>query len=275
MVNPFARRNRYRHASAQGGERFVQFRKERLLEPKDLERLQGFRNPQRAFHVEPPVALDHQIDRIAHGLAHRRHATNRFGQFATGDIAIETAEGVPLQSLPAAGDGLAGFRGELIRRFRRHEPGVGVASHSVAALPAQQLPHRLAQQLALDVPAGHLQTGQGTGQHGAHAPVGVAIEVVAERFDVQRAAPQQRGREVVDHAHDRVFVQPDGRFAVAVQAFVGLDFHEGQVGPIHVAEPSFDGGDSHGRLLLLMADQYDSTKRPPLTKMVSPVMKPA
>ena len=66
-------------------------------------------------------------------------------------------------ALGLAVGGLAGFVGELFGRFGRHEPGVGVAPYPVAALSAQQLPDRLAQPFAFDVPTGHFQAGQRTG----------------------------------------------------------------------------------------------------------------
>ena len=231
---------------------------------------QRLADPQRAGDVEPPVAFDQQVRRVADGLAHRRHAAHGVAQFAAQDVAIRAAERVPLQRLPAAGDRLRRFRGELGGRLGRHEPGVGVAAHPVAAPAAEQLPDRLLEHLALDVPAGHLQSGQRAGQHRPAAPVRVAIGVVPQRLDVQRIAAEQLRRQVLEAADHGAVVELDRRLAEAVHAGIGFDFHERQVRPVGVAEPGLDGGDFHRGSVLtvsvspaaILRDQRRDVQRP-------------
>src|SRR5262245_6927088 len=52
--------------------------RQRLLQPCELERLEGMRAADRLRYVEALVRVDHDLEGVAHRLAHRREARNVF-----------------------------------------------------------------------------------------------------------------------------------------------------------------------------------------------------
>src|SRR4029079_1404698 len=75
--------------------------------------------------------------------------------------------------------------------------GMAVDEHAIAAPPAEQLVERLAADFALDVPQRGVDRGDRAHRHGAAPPVGAAVEVLPDVFDLRGIAADQAGDHVV------------------------------------------------------------------------------
>ena len=126
--------------------------------------------------------------------------------------------------------------------------GVAVDHHAGAALATQQLVQRHVGGLGLDVPQRRVHGGDRAHGHRAAAPVGPAVQVLPDVFDLVRVAPDQAGndvlRQVADHGQ---FAPVEGGVADAGQAFIGLDFQGDEVAA-GAADDDAGVGDFHGEM---------------------------
>jgi len=108
--------------------------------------------------------------------------------------------------------------------------GVAVDHEAVAALAPEQLVHRHAGQLPLDVPECHVDGRDGGHGHGTAPPVGATVEVLPDVFDVARiAADEAREHVLVEVGLDGEFTAVEGRVAESDNPFVGDDLHGDEV----------------------------------------------
>ncbi len=148
-------------------------------------------------------------------------------QFRTG-----VTKGIKLHPPITLGD--YGFRKR--RDFRRLAlgliPAVGVRQHSLMKLPANQLPHRHAQRLADDVPAGDVKTRERRLRHFAWPIVFSALDVPGEPLHIERVrADDVARRQFVDAGKHGLGAADHPHFADADQAVVRLEFKEHQLAP--------------------------------------------
>jgi len=212
VVEPLARRERDAHALLHLAHSVQVVRRERLFEPADVELLQPPADPDRRRDVEPAVSLDHQQHVLPDGFGDFADALHRGIQFAFADLLPRFAERVPLAAEELVLPDLFRFGREFVRRLRGRKPTVDVDRNRVAHLAAEQLIDRNAERFALDVPERHFDARQGAHQHRAAAPVGVAVAVVAEEFDVVRIFADQPVLQLVDR-------RGHGQFAILQRRF--------------------------------------------------------
>ena len=201
-------------------------RRDRILDPGKFVGLQragetggvGRRHPGRA------VQVDHHVHVSADRVADR------------GDLAHRIADAAAFQRRDAA----------LLQR-QRHLGRVGVAidAHAVADLAAEQVPHRRAERLALDVPQRHVDAGHGAAADRAEHAVAHdgGLHLLPELLDMGRVLADEHGLEVLDGGLDHP--RPAGALADAGDALVGVDLDEQPVA--HAAEGGV--GDARRRLL--------------------------
>jgi hypothetical protein len=107
---------------------------------------------------------------------------------------------------------------------------VAVDEDGIAAASAEEVVDGGVESLALDVPEGHVDSGDGGHGDGTAAPVGSAIEVLPDVFGLEGVAVKDAGDDVVGEiAGDGEFAAVEGGVAQAVEAFVGFDFERNEV----------------------------------------------
>ena len=114
--------------------------------------------------------------------------------------------------------------GDDITRTVAADPAVHL--HLVAHPPAQQVVDRHAEGLALDVPQGLVDAGDGAHQDRAAAIKAAAVHGLPQVVDAARVLADQEWRHLVDGRFDRARAPFDHRFAPADDAFVGLDLEQ-------------------------------------------------
>ena len=87
-------------------------------------------------------------------------------------------------------DGVEGF-------FDVAAVGVGVDEDTLAALAAEQVVDGRVERFALDVPQRHVDGGDGGHRDRAAPPVGSAIEILPDVFDLERIAADEAGKHVL------------------------------------------------------------------------------
>ena len=135
------------------------------------------------------------------------------------------------------------LRGPLGRAFRigvkvvalvRRGVEVGVGTKSLPHPPSEQCVYGLADFLAEDVPAGHLQPAQHRSQRDVGPQrVATAVHAPHEILDPARVTPGQVAlRSVLDHFLDDVGAEGGAvDFAEALDSRIGHEFHEEKVAP--------------------------------------------
>ena len=108
-----------------------------------------------------------------------------------------------------------------------------------AHLPAQQLPHRHAEPLALDVPQRLIDAGDSGHQHGAATVEAESVERLPRILDAIGGAADEAILRAFHRAGHRFGMAFEARFAPADQAIVGLDADEQ---PARRDEEGFDPG---------------------------------
>ncbi len=191
--------------------------------------------------------LQHQLglraDRVPHGLDER----DRVQGLLVVQLEVPGAEGVDLQRLVAA---LHDPLRRLVVRLRGplgRVPPVGVRLDLVGHLPAEELPHRYAQRLALDVPARHLDH-RDAGHDDLTGPAVVAVLHPAhEVLDSEGVRSENVvGLGLPQIADQRVGVPEHPGLADSRDAFVGVHLDVGQVAPRRADHVRADSGDAHG-----------------------------
>ena len=154
-------------------------------------------------------------------------------------------------------DGGPGGRAVLLGGLAAEEPSIGVEPDAVPQLAAQQVVDRQAQGLPLDIPKGHVHAAKGHRRQAPRSQVGEApIVLLPQALALKRVLPYQALAQQLDGSGAQEAAAP-GRvagFAPAVDAFIGVDAHEGPVplegaGVVRVPgldHVSLDVGDFHG-----------------------------
>ena len=177
----------------------------------------GHRRRNAAVKIEP------ELDRIAESRANLRHLRHRRIHCAGGvddahllaAVELEVVEAAGLQRLHA---------GNHIRRTVAADPAVG--AHLVAHETAEQLVHRHAQHLALDVPQRLVDTGDGAHQDRAAAVETGAIHGLPEVIDAARVLADQVVGQLMHRRFHRARTAFDDGLAPAGDALVGFDLQE-------------------------------------------------
>ena len=170
---------------------------------------------------------------------------------------LHLQEGIQLEGLVAGLDGGPGSRAILLGGAAAEEPAVGVEPDAVPQLAAQQVVDREAQGLPLDIPKGHVHAAQGHRRQAPRSQVGeTPVVLLPHLLALKRVLAQQALAQQLDGSGAQEAAAAGGvaGFAPAVDAFIGVDAHEGPVplegagvvrvpGPDHV---SLDVGDFHG-----------------------------
>ena len=101
---------------------------------------------------------------------------------------------------------------------------MAVDHHALPGRTAQQLVHRETGQLALDVPQGNVDGGDGGHGHRATAPVGAFVQVLPGVLDaVGVPADQQRTNMITKVGRHRQLAAVQGSVTHSEQAVLGLD----------------------------------------------------
>ena len=172
------------------------------------------------------MALEDQVELIAHGLAHGLDLGDVIGDLGV----IHAGAALGLAETDVAGDHEAGgVKAHLLDLEAPIGHGLGgelktglVGAHLVAALAAQQLINRHAQGLALDIPEGDVDGGQSAHEDGA-AKVHAAVEIIPVVLNAEGILADEIALHLFQHAHAAVQIAPGADFAGAVDAGIGVD----------------------------------------------------
>ncbi len=240
------------HRVGKPAEAVVVVRRERLLEPVDVELVDALDERDCALHGVSHAAVDHQR---APGTEHRPRGGEQL------DVAVQVLpERSPaeLERAVAVGDGPLGDRADLVRGLRHHLARVD--GDLVGARDAQQVVHGPTGRLAGNVPQRHVDRADHVKRNARTAVVvGGPVQELPEPVDLERVladehlaqAPRdQVRRRHVDHRPCEV-----GRrvcFADAHVAIVGVDPNEEGVlsavgargvDAVRAEDDRLDGGD--------------------------------
>ncbi len=211
----------------------------------------GFLDEQRAVRLQRPdqhlghrrrhaaVEIQPELDRVAESRADLRYARHRgiHGARAVDDahllaaVELEMVEAAGLQRLHA-GDHVGGAVAA--------DPAVG--AHAVAHQAAEQLVHRHAQHLALDVPQRLVDAGDGAHQDRPAPIEAAAVQRLPQVVDAARVLADEVVGQFVHRRFHRTRAAFDDGLAPAGDALVGLDLQEhparrqavgGQSGDLH------------------------------------------
>ncbi len=167
-------------------------RRQRLLEPREAERLERARAPDGLRHAEALVRVDHDLERIADRFAHRRESRDVLGETRLADLELGAAKALRL-------------RVQRLRdqRFRRQvkPPAFGRVDGHLGLRAAGRLPQRQCRPLAAQIPQRGVDRGERKARDRADGRrVRVEEEILPDRLDA------------IGIAADRASA-PDGRAA--------------------------------------------------------------
>ena len=248
-----ARRDRRAHRPLDGGDVVDPLRPARLLEPEEVELLERCGEQVPHARARPGVAVDHDVDVVADGIAHR------------GDAALGMAHGSEALERPRrrhrhrlerrealldhAGRQLAeALRlAALVEVLHLALAEMAVEANVIAHRPAPELVARDAVHLAEDVPQCDVDAA-----HRRAADDVVAVpEVLAEHhlpevLDPGRVLADDQLGQILDGTDDRPRVPLERRLAPAVETvLVGDDANEHPVPHPRIADVRLDRGDLH------------------------------
>ena len=250
-VEHFADRDRRRRVLADGAERRLVLRRDRILEPEQAVRLEalaqprGFDRRQAVVHVveqvdvEPdlaPKAVEqrwHEVQvalRAPHALERHPLLRRLVVEGAAADaVGVDHAGNRALRAhrLVAHGDVfLHRLHGVVFGRA----VGVAVDHHRVARRAAEQLIDRRVQRLAANVPERRVHGADRGHRHRPAPPVRALVEVLPDVLDAPRvAADEQRHHVVGEVARHRELAAVERRIAEAVDAVFGLELERDEV----------------------------------------------
>ncbi len=175
--------------------------------------------------------------------------------------------GVDLHGVVALGHGVLDHVVVVLGILEQHEGVVlldllapaelelrSVGTQLLVGLAAQQLVDRQAQGLALDVPAGGVDGGHSGGDDhtAAHAPEGVAVEVLPDLLSVEGIHADDQLGEVLALAPGGLGALAVGQAGLAptVDTLVGVDLHGDESTQLISAQVAFDAGNFHKIQLL-------------------------
>ena len=171
-------------------------------------------------------------------------------------------DGVHLDGVITLGDGVAGHIIVLLRVIEQVQAVVGlddlspaelklggVGAQLVVGLAADQLVHGDVQSLALDIPAGNVDGRHGGGDHhaAAHAPEGVAVQVLPDLLGVEGIHADDQLGKVLALAEGGLGAVAVGQagLAPAVDALVGVDLHGNKAAEGARTQVAFHARDFH------------------------------
>ena len=149
----------------------------RLFEVEDAQVLESLAYLDGVMNGECPVHVDQNIDVVAHGLSHLGDGVDCLVGWVVngpGHGAVQLVAAIAL--LDERGGPPRLLQG---RQIPVH--GAGIHAHLVAHPTAQQFPDRLVHGLALDVPQGDVQPGDGAPDGAAH------LQAAAGAFHIPEA----------------------------------------------------------------------------------------
>ena len=217
-------------------------RLERLAEPRRLDRRQAVVDVVQQVHVRAELA-PRAFEQRRHDvqvLLRRPERLQRLAllgrlvvQLAARDaVRVRDAGHAALQRAPPCSPGATYSAAAATVSSIDLAVGVAVDHHVVARLAAQQLVHRHAQRLALDVPQRRVDRRDRRHRHRPAAPVRALVKVVPDVLDAPRVAPdQQRDHVVGQVARDGQLAPVQRRVAEPVHAALGLDLQRDEVPP--------------------------------------------
>src|SRR5215813_2760768 len=192
------------------------------------------------------MALDEDFYVIAYSFPYSRHNLYRLRFLLLTDLAIGEPEGIEFQGLIAFFDDESRLTGEVLRRARADVPPIGISLHAVATQSPQQAINRLANRLADDVPARHLNCADRRHDNRASAPVLVAIHPLPEIFDVEWiAADDMPSLQLVNCCFDGLLLTFQCGLAHARQPFIRFYADKDPVPPGRADNECFNLTDSH------------------------------
>ena len=200
-------------------------------------------------NVEAAVCLDEQIDLVTDRLSDGGNAAQSLAQILIGDLQIAFAKRVPFHGGDTALHGNARLFGKFLRFPRAREPTVDVDAALLVDLSAEQLINGNAKTLAENVPKCHFHGGKCAHQNCTAAPVGVAVNIVIVLFDLCGILSDKIVSDVLDRAHQSLFLVFQCALANAGDSFVGVDLHKHPIGAKAIHHKAFDIGNFHSRLL--------------------------
>ena len=208
----FAGRDRGVKALGQQAMALEIVRVQRLLDPGQIEVLQGATGARGLLAVPLLIGVDHQRKLVAEQLAHGTHALDVDRQIGLPDLQLDAANAA------VAGD-LHVLQHLIQRRVQIAARGV-VALHGIA-LRAQQLGQRQAGALGFQVPQGDVKGRDGLRREAAAAHAGTGPQQLGEQArDVVRVLTDQVGRQFLGV---RVHAGAAGALGVAkADAFVAI-----------------------------------------------------
>ena len=162
-------------------------------------------------------------------------------------LEVRGLERIPFQRAVAHADAAPRGGVILLRRAGAEEPVIGVAGDAVAVPATQELEHRHAQRLALDVEHGGLDGAQGGAEHRARAPVAVAVELLDQGVRPEGIAADEPALQLLQRGDDGKRLPLQGGFADAVDAVVRIELDEHEVRSRDVGDESLEPGDPHDR----------------------------
>src|SRR5206468_4477390 len=131
----------------------------------------------------------------------------------------------------------AGARGAAVRP---------VQTHAVAERPAEQLVHRHAERLGLDIPERQLDARDGLVAHAAEGLARVSEHVPVQALDRPRILADEQMREVANAAGDAVRAAVIAALSPAHQPVIRLDADEGPGPPAAISVQRLHARDLHG-----------------------------
>ncbi|MCY1368989.1 hypothetical protein D9M69_560030 [compost metagenome] len=187
------------------------------------------------------MEVDAQADVRADGVAHRLDVFQHALDLGVAVDEMQLLGAIHLHRGEAAFHRRPGrLRG--VRRTVAADPGIG--ADTLAHRAAEQLMHRHAEVLALDVPEGLVDAGDGAHQHRAATVEAAAVHDVPQVLDVARVLADQIVGKLVDGGRHRVRPALYHRLAPAADADIGIDAQEQ---PARRDQEGGEAGDLHAR----------------------------
>jgi hypothetical protein len=256
---PLPRRDRRRHGPLDRGDVVDPLGPARLFEPVEAEWLERRREEVAHPRARARMTVDHDVDRVAGGVAHRgdarlrvpdrgepleRHRRRHRHRLEGGEALFDRRRGELAEALRLVA---------LVEVLHLAAAEVPVQTDVISDRAAPQLVTRNAVNLAEDVPERDVDPAH----RGAANDVVAVPEVLAEHhlpevLDPRRVLADDQLGEVLDGADHGTRVPLEGGLAPAVEpGLVRQDAHEDPVAHPRVADVRLDGGDPHAPLRML------------------------
>ena len=225
-----------RRVGAHLGQRIDTFRRRRLLDPSEVETRELPAHGDRGRHVQPAVHVEHQVDLRADGIPHCGDDIDGFPALPATHFKIGDVERVPFQGAITHLHRLAGALGIVLRLGRAEKPVIGVTRYAIPVLSAQELEHRHAERLSLDIQKRGIDRAQRRAEHRAGAPVTVAVQLFDDRIALKRIAADERAFQFPERGNDGFGFPFQRRLAHAVYAVIGVELDEDEIGARHIGD---------------------------------------